>query len=185
MTVEAFDVEAEWEEVSGFAGWVFVRRNNQSLYFQEMLSCPKGMNHARIDSAESKLEPPSPHQRRDGGLSSPAKDAGCPGEGIFQEDADHLAAGNLCHTAAGLDLPSGFDSRLNAAVAFDKDTLDQFGCDILGKLRGLVYDFFQCHRHGRNLLDFVAGGKPSRGVPNPRVGIPMRYFPLKTPWPPQ
>ena len=27
MTVEAFDVEAEWEEVSGFAGWVFVRRS--------------------------------------------------------------------------------------------------------------------------------------------------------------
>jgi predicted DNA binding CopG/RHH family protein len=25
MTVEAFDVEAEWEEESGFAGWVFLR----------------------------------------------------------------------------------------------------------------------------------------------------------------
>jgi hypothetical protein len=26
MTVAAFDVEAEWEEESGFAGWVFVRQ---------------------------------------------------------------------------------------------------------------------------------------------------------------
>jgi hypothetical protein len=58
-----------------------------------------------------------------------------------------LAAGNLCHTAAGLGLPSGFDSGLNAAVSLDKDPLDQFGCDILWKLRSLLYDFIQCDRH--------------------------------------
>jgi hypothetical protein len=47
MTVEAFDVEAEWEEESGFAGWVFVRsrgRGNATTirlsHFKEMVLDP-------------------------------------------------------------------------------------------------------------------------------------------------
>ena len=47
-------------------------------------------------------------------------------------------------------------------MSLDKDTFDELGCDILGKLRCLFYDFIQCDRHEEESTRYRVGRQVAR-----------------------